>query len=291
MQAPLLLPPQPLAGRVWPGRPGRWLVLLHGFLADSRDWLSLADQLTDLASVLAIDLPGHGDSRHVWPTTAHGPAADWQWQTAAVLKTIRSVTSDPVVLFGYSLGGRVAAQIAAGLAGQTDHTIMGLLLESAHPGLQDAGAITARQQQDERWATEMLNVGMVAFARHWQDQPLFASQRSVPAAALAAQQAARESQSAQAMATSLRRFGTGNMPAVVESLSQYKVLSMAGALDTAYVAHLARWSALAPGSRTVTVAGAGHNIHLEMPTHWLALVREMLAACGEASLDSSLQSH
>jgi 2-succinyl-6-hydroxy-2,4-cyclohexadiene-1-carboxylate synthase len=288
---PLLLSPRPLAGRVWPGRPGCWLVLLHGFMSDSRDWLNLAPQLTDLAGILAIDLPGHGGSREVWPATNNNAEQVWQWQTSAVLETICAVTDDPVVLHGYSMGGRVAAQVLAGLAGQNTPTINGLILESAHPGLNEPWAITARQQQDERWATELLNHGMVQFARHWQEQPLFATQHAVPPQALAAQQAVRESQCALAMATSLRQFGTGTMPATGEIASQYKVLSMAGSLDQAYVEHLSRWATLASSGRTVTVANAGHNIHLEMPHRWLALVREVLAQWAKDQRNPSLQSH
>jgi len=51
-----------LNARVMPGEPQKpWLIFLHGFSGDSREWQPVGDRFTAF-SRLYIDLPGHGDS-------------------------------------------------------------------------------------------------------------------------------------------------------------------------------------------------------------------------------------
>ena len=51
-----------LAGLSQPGKPGYpWLVFLHGFSGDCREWQAVGASLHDYPR-LYIDLPGHGGS-------------------------------------------------------------------------------------------------------------------------------------------------------------------------------------------------------------------------------------
>ena len=51
-----------LAGVTQPGNPGYpWLVFLHGFSGDCREWQAVGASLHDYPR-LYIDLPGHGGS-------------------------------------------------------------------------------------------------------------------------------------------------------------------------------------------------------------------------------------
>ena len=54
-----------LAYRTWGIRGRPTLVLLHGFLGDSEDWLPLVSLLEEDFYLVAVDLPGHAKSLNV----------------------------------------------------------------------------------------------------------------------------------------------------------------------------------------------------------------------------------
>lgn len=91
-----------------PGKAGEGTVLLiHGFAGDGRAWLRLASLLQrDGFTVHTPDLPGHGGSR-VTATDVPGLVADMVRFAATLPGTVHIV--------GHSLGGAVAAQLAAEL--------------------------------------------------------------------------------------------------------------------------------------------------------------------------------
>ncbi|WP_345752353.1 alpha/beta fold hydrolase [Microbacterium rhizophilus] len=82
------------------------VVLLHGAGLNAHTWDTTALALG--APVLALDLPGHGDSS--WRDDA-----DYRPRTLApdVIRAIEEWTDAPVVLVGHSLGGLTAAAVAA----------------------------------------------------------------------------------------------------------------------------------------------------------------------------------
>jgi len=83
------------------------VLLIHGFAGDGRAWLRVASQLQrDGLVVHAPDLPGHGAST-VTATDVPGLVAE----------TVRyaGTLTGPLHIVGHSLGGAVAAQLAAAL--------------------------------------------------------------------------------------------------------------------------------------------------------------------------------
>ena len=87
------------------------LVLLHGFPVDHRMWDSAAPLLDDAWQVLAVDLPGLGQSAQVLP-----PEPSMEASATLVIEAIdahRSATdtTGPIVLAGLSMGGYVAQAI------------------------------------------------------------------------------------------------------------------------------------------------------------------------------------
>ncbi|MGO1849284.1 alpha/beta fold hydrolase [Microbacterium sp.] len=82
------------------------IVLLHGAGLNAHTWDATVLSLGE--PVLAVDLPGHGDS-------AWREDADYSPHTIApaVIGVIEAVASSPVVLVGQSLGGLTAAAVAA----------------------------------------------------------------------------------------------------------------------------------------------------------------------------------
>ena len=76
------------------------LVLLHSGGMSSEEWKPFLSGLTARYYLIIFDLPGHGASRPV-PLSVHGFAK-------AIHRGIKSITDEPVMILGSSLGGAVA---------------------------------------------------------------------------------------------------------------------------------------------------------------------------------------
>ncbi len=86
---------------------GPTLVLLHGWGLNVRIWDGLATALCDRFRIMAVDLPGHG--RSAWLPER----SSLEGQAAQVHEAIAAITEE-YSLLGWSLGGQIALQIAAG---------------------------------------------------------------------------------------------------------------------------------------------------------------------------------
>ena len=88
------------------GDVGPTLLCIHGITQDSSTWEQVGPSLADVAQVIAIDLPGHGDSDNPLGDHSLGAYAS----TCRDLLFALDRTSATVV--GHSLGGGVALQFA-----------------------------------------------------------------------------------------------------------------------------------------------------------------------------------
>lgn len=141
-----------------------WLVFLHGFSGDNREWQAVGEQL-DAFSRLYIDLPGHGGSAALSVT-------DFDDLCRALRETLVSYNILEYWLIGYSLGGRVAMVAAS----QTKMPgLKGLIVEGGHPGLEDDAARQARGQSDAQWAQRFRHQPLPEVFDAWYRQPVFAS--------------------------------------------------------------------------------------------------------------------
>jgi pimeloyl-ACP methyl ester carboxylesterase len=85
------------------------VVMLHGFTGSKENWYPLAERLRGRYRLLIPDLPGWGESERK-PGDDYGFAA----QAARVDAFIRALSPHrPVVLLGHSMGGGIAALVAA----------------------------------------------------------------------------------------------------------------------------------------------------------------------------------
>jgi pimeloyl-ACP methyl ester carboxylesterase len=85
------------------------VVMLHGFTGSKENWYPLAERLRGKYRLLIPDLPGWGESERK-------PGADYGFvaQAARVDAFIRALSPRrPVVLLGHSMGGGIAALVAA----------------------------------------------------------------------------------------------------------------------------------------------------------------------------------
>jgi 2-succinyl-6-hydroxy-2,4-cyclohexadiene-1-carboxylate synthase len=243
------------------------LVLLHGFTQTGRLWGHFGDLLAESHTLLAIDLPGHGDSGSV--------RADLPTTAALVAEAVHSQVGEaPCAVLGYSLGARVALHVALG-AGLALH---GVLFIGVTAGIEDADERTSRRQFDDVMADELEASGDVArFVGSWLRGPLFERLASNDAA----QRAERLRNTADGLAASLRQCGTGTQAPMWDLLSTMSapVLALAGSDDTRFASHALRVARLVPHGVASLIPGGGHAVHLAQPDqaarivgHWLDAV-------------------
>ena len=89
------------------GAGGATVLLIHGFGGDLDNWLFNIDALAEGHAVIALDLPGHGQSDR----TAAGQDARSSWHASWPASSTR-VDVESAHLVGHSLGGAIAAQLA-----------------------------------------------------------------------------------------------------------------------------------------------------------------------------------
>ena len=97
---------------------GPTLVLVHGLGGSHLNWDLLAPELTTLARVLALDLPGFGMSH---PTRR---PATVRSNVAVLARFVREVGEPPVVLVGNSMGGLISILLTS----RDPHLVRGLVL-------------------------------------------------------------------------------------------------------------------------------------------------------------------
>lgn len=247
------------------------LVLLHGFAGSGAGWWNVLPALGADRVAFAPDLVGHAGS------DAPDDPRPYAWRTVVqqLVGLLDQLGADQVDLVGYSLGGR----LALGLALQAPRRVRRLVLEGASPGLRDAGERAERAQRDGELADRIQKEGVEAFAAWWGAQPLFATQRALPAGAQAGLRAERMRHTAHGLAHALRGLGTGNMPPLWERLGELRMptLLVAGEQDLKFRAVLDEARDRLPEARRVDIAGVGHRTHLEQPQAFAAVVREFLA--------------
>ncbi|GAB4213929.1 MAG: 2-succinyl-6-hydroxy-2,4-cyclohexadiene-1-carboxy late synthase [Roseiflexaceae bacterium] len=253
---------------------GRALLLLHGFTGAAASWAAHVPVLARGRRVIAPDLIGHGAS------AAPTDPARYRMEhcVADLLALLDALELPQVDLLGYSMGGRVALSLACA----APERIGRLVLESASPGLADAGERDARTASDNALADSIEREGLAAFVARWEALPLFASQQALPEETRAALRSQRLRSDPRGLANSLRGMGTGQMPPLWEALPGLRLptLLLAGELDSKYCDQARRMAARLPDAQLLLVPGAGHTIHLERPDAFQQAVRTFLGVGG-----------
>jgi len=147
-----------------------------------------------------------------------------------------------------------------------------LVLVSASPGIADEQERAARRAADDLLARDIERDGVDAFLERWLSQPLFAS---LPRDLARVDERSRAN-SVDRLTHQLRVLGQGAQPSLWSRLAELTmpVLLVTGAYDRKY-RDLAAAMAAAIGARarTVTIADAGHAVHLEQPAALAAVLR------------------
>jgi len=249
---------------------GRNLALLHGFTGRAASWNEHFGPLARHFRVLALDLLGHGE------TSIPSGLARYRIEESAadVIAVLQAAGALPAALLGYSMGGRLALYTAL----TYPSTFHALILESASPGLRDEAARQERLQKDEALASSILEHGVPAFVDAWEQLPLFATQRAMPAERRARQRAIRLGNDPLGLANSLRGMSTGAQPSLWERLPELKipVLLITGSEDAKFNAIADEMMPLLPYAQRVIISGAGHTAHVEQPAQFDEAVTRFL---------------
>ncbi|CAA9510604.1 MAG: 2-succinyl-6-hydroxy-2,4-cyclohexadiene-1-carboxylate synthase [uncultured Rubrobacteraceae bacterium] len=245
------------------------MLFLHGFMGRSGDWDGISTGLDRRFFRIAVDLPGHGASSGMPPASyTIGGAA------RCVLEVLEGAGVGRATIVGYSMGGRLALYLAL----RHPDRCSALFLESASPGLEDAGERAARRRADEEKAARLEGGDFRGFLHDWYRQPLFAPlardedllRRTITD---------RGRNDPAELARSLRGMGTGSQPSLWGELPRLRVpaLAVAGDLDKKFVGISDRMASLNPSMRAVAVPGAGHHVHAEAPAAYLSTLKRFLS--------------
>jgi 2-succinyl-6-hydroxy-2,4-cyclohexadiene-1-carboxylate synthase len=233
---------------------GPRVVLLHGFTQTAHSWHAVAHEFKTDHEIVAIDLPGHGDSSNV--------RADLTKTADLVAETVGAGT-----YIGYSMGGRVALHLAL----SHPNVVKRLVLIGATAGIDDAGERDDRRCTDNALADFIETNGVDVFLDRWLAQPLFAT---LPPEA--ADRADRARNTAAGLASSLRLSGTGSQQSLWHRVNtlDIPVLVVAGEHDDKFTTLAHRLvTAVGPNATFASIEGAGHAAHLERPDAFIHAYR------------------
>jgi 2-succinyl-6-hydroxy-2,4-cyclohexadiene-1-carboxylate synthase len=238
--------------------------MLHGFTQTGRLWGRFGEQLEGHRRLVCVDLPGHGGSDAV--------RADIPGTAALIADAVREAvdTGQPPDVLGYSLGARVALQLA--VSGALE--IRRMVVIGGTAGIENDDARERRRRSDAELADRLeAEDDVAAFVQEWLRGPMFSG---LPAAE--AGQEERMRNTASGLASSLRLCGAGTQEAIWDRMATLRpsMLTVAGMDDTRYAAHAVRLARLAPRAVASLVPGGGHAVHLAQPQsatrlvlHWL----------------------
>ena len=257
------------------------LVMLHGFTGSAAGWGLHLDTLAAYGlRVIALDLPGHGQSDAPRDPRRYS-IEHCRQDILAVLQQL-GVSKGQATLLGYSMGGRIALYTAF------SSFFRALILESASPGLADPVEREQRRLSDEALAASIERDGVPAFIERWENLPLFASQKTLPLDCREKLHQQRLQNSATGLAQNLRGVGTGvqlSLHAQLPTLN-IPVLLIAGELDAKFTTIARHMAQELPQSQLHIIPAAGHTVHLERPQVFASLVGNFVkCTCGACPID------
>ncbi|WP_257535491.1 2-succinyl-6-hydroxy-2,4-cyclohexadiene-1-carboxylate synthase [Mesobacillus foraminis] len=246
------------------------LVLLHGFTGAASTWKPLSPVLPT-AKLIMVDIIGHGRT--------DSPLLPERYRIEEAAADLNDLLAElgyeKVDLLGYSMGGRLAITFAALFPDK----IRKLVLESTSPGLKNQEERDARTKRDRHLAARILSSGLENFINYWEDIPLFKTQMHLPASVREQIRKQRLQNDPEGLANSLIGMGTGAQPSWWEVLDEFsfETLIITGDLDAKFCEIGSEMKNLIPKAQHVSIANAGHAIHVEEPEKFGTIVSGFLS--------------
>lgn len=240
------------------------ILAFHGFMGSGADFDPLAVRLD--VDFEAPDMIGHGTNHSMNPVDYNSNVQVDYW--------IQRIPKGSI-LIGYSMGGRLALQLAT----RYPTHFAGLIVIGGTPGLRESGKIIKRVQWDASQAHRLLQDGIVPFVDYWQQLQIISTQSNIPFEIRGPMIERRLQQDPAMLALSMQHFGTGTMPSCWDDLEHLTMptLLMVGEQDPKYQQIANEMMFYLPNAQLSIVPNAGHCAHLEN-LDWSANVIQFFVA-------------
>jgi 2-succinyl-6-hydroxy-2,4-cyclohexadiene-1-carboxylate synthase len=244
------------------------ILLLHGFMGSSNDFIEIIPELSKKFCCLTVDLPGHGKTR-VFDSEKH---YNMHNTATALIGLLDNLNIEKCYLFGYSMGGRLALYLGINFPTRFEK----IILESASPGLKSKAERSLRCQSDFKLANKLENSNFKEFLFNWYNQPLFESLRQHNNFEKLIER--RLENNPLELGKSLRNLGIGNQPSLWNKLSNHQIptLLMVGKYDHKFRAINTEIAELCLVAKLTVISESGHNIHWENPIEWIETIINFL---------------
>lgn len=225
------------------------LYAIHGFTETDLSWADVLEPTH--IQYRTVLLPGHGSQ----------PCAEDETIPACAARIAAEMGNDAIDLIGYSMGGRIALQLAL------DHParVRRLILVSCCPGIADASEREARCKQDDALAELLLQDGIGTFVAWWENQPTMRAVSPIDPTCMALLRSRRLNQDPELLACAIRTLGQGHMPSLWQRLGELTmpVLLIGGAGDDKYAGIMRAMHEGIRDSQLELIEHCGHAVHRE----------------------------
>lgn len=231
-------------------------IAIHGFGGSASDWEKLKLNMGSDLEWISLVLPGHAKELPCEWLGISSPEAALQYLRTKIQKL---VGSEPFLFLGYSLGGRLALQLAA------DFPQAKIVLLSSGLGYQRPEESAERRKRDADWAELFALKGEDAW-RSWYEQGVFAASLPFLASSEGKEWVMGKSHDYSALAAALVLFSPGSHDYLGPNLAAIdSPLYLVGEKDEAYVSLSNAVRQLNPGAVVEKISGVGHILHQEAP--------------------------
>jgi esterase len=245
---------------------GEPLVLLHGLFGSARNFGTVQKQFAQRHRTIALDLRNHG-------TSPQDGDMRYEIMAADVLQTLDQLGALPVTIMGHSMGGKVAMQAALAQSDAVTRLIVADIAPGAYP------------PHYRDIATAMLSLDLLPGTTRAEVDAALAD--AVPDSAMRAFLL----QNLQLGAAPSWRIGLEQIAAALDVIGDWSAapdarysgptLFIAGAAsDYIQPTHRPVIRALFPNTRFVTLKNAGHWLHADNPSGFVAVVEAFLTGTG-----------
>ncbi|MFL5781180.1 MAG: alpha/beta fold hydrolase, partial [Thermoleophilaceae bacterium] len=227
------------------------VIFVPGFMQRGESWAPVAELVAERYPSACLDFRTHTFEER--------------------LGELRDAAPPGAAVVAYSMGGRLALQLAA----REPERLAALVTVGAGPGIEDPAERRRRRAADEELAAWMEHASIAEVVARWERLPVFAGQSDE---LVERQRAGRLSHEPAQLARLLRSAGQGALAPVFGDPGRLAtpLLALAGERDERYLQAGRRMAELTPSGETAAVAGAGHAAHLEQPARVARLVLDFL---------------